>query len=171
MSNYNMSFVSHIHNDDFNVLWEGCKADILSEDSFPWSLHEATTEEEKKEALRSLFKLYASDSERVVGRITKDLKIVCYFGSFIKNGVLTHTIMLIGPDSNNSKAWIYDPDWNTCREAFHKENSITRINFMLLNNNTAAKSYLDTRNTTDTDFLKTQSEVQEDGTILYINDL
>ena len=64
-----MSFVSHIHNDDFNVLWENCKADILSEDAFPWSSYRATTEEEKKEALRSLFKLYASEPDRVVGRI------------------------------------------------------------------------------------------------------
>ena len=47
-----MSFVSRIHNDDFNVLWENCKADILSEDAFPWSSYRATTEEEKR-------KLYA----------------------------------------------------------------------------------------------------------------
>ena len=166
-----MSFVSRIHNDDFNVLWENCKADILSEDAFPWSSYRATTEEEKKEALRSLFKLYASEPDRVVGRIEKDSKIVCYFGGTIKSGVLTHSIMVIGPDSNNSKAWTYDPEWNTYRNSFHKENSITRVNYMLLNNNTAAKKYFDNRNTTDTTFLKTQTEVQEDGTILYINDL
>ena len=53
----------------------------------------------------------------------------------------------------------------------NKENYITRVNYMLLNNNTSAKMYFDNRNTTDTTFLKTQTEVQEDGTILYINDL
>jgi len=138
MSNYTIDIIDRVKNDDFNIVWEGCKADAMSESVFSWSEFNATTEEEKRETALALYRSFASDSERTVVAVRAGARCLALIAGTIQGTNFEWGMWLAGPDAQNSKAWMYTDEFQTVRALIRQTMGTTTATFNMLKGDTAA---------------------------------
>jgi len=138
MSNYTIDIIEKVRNDDFNIVWEGCKEDAMSESVFSWSEFNATTEEEKRETALTLYRSFASDSERTVVRVRAGARCLALVAGTIQGTNFEWSMWLAGSDAQNSKAWMYTDELQTVRALIRQTMGTTTATFNMLKGDTVA---------------------------------
>lgn len=139
MNNYTIDIIDKVRNDDFNIVWEGCKEDAMSESVFSWSGFNATTEEEKKETALTLFRSFASDPERTVLRVGEGARCLALCAGTIQGTNYEWGLWLAGSDAQNSKAWMYTDEFQLIRALNRQTMGTTTDTFNMLKGDTVAR--------------------------------
>ena len=167
MSDYTVDIIEKISNDDFNVVWEGCKEDIMSDSVFPWGEFDAITEEEKKEKARSIYRLYASDPEKTVIRVGAGARCLSLIAGIIETeeSNFQWNMWLAGNDAQNSKSWMYTEDMNTVRAQIRETMGTTTASFNMLQGDTVVSRNIQSLINADTFALEAEDTVSDNVVI------